>query len=95
MKNISPNITYSEAVKSITALRNGLDNTPNAQQLKSMKIVAGRIFEPLRVALGNKRFTVFLVDFIVKFKACFEIIVKGGFDHQNIIILSRDRIFAV
>lgn len=50
--NISPHITYNEAVKSQTAIRFGIDNTPNAPQLECMKLVALKIFEPLREHFG-------------------------------------------
>ena len=53
-KNISDHITYSEATKSITALRLGIDNTPNEDQLDNMRKLALNIFEPLREGLGNK-----------------------------------------
>jgi hypothetical protein len=48
MENISKNISYNEATKSITAIRLGVDNTPNKEQLKNMKNVAKHIFQPLR-----------------------------------------------
>ena len=54
MKNISENITYKEAIKSWTAIKNGIDNIPNESQLANMRIIAEKIFEPLRAGLGNK-----------------------------------------
>jgi hypothetical protein len=48
MERISPHISYAEATKSRTAVRRGLDNTPNADQLAAMKLVATACFEPLR-----------------------------------------------
>jgi hypothetical protein len=45
---ISEHITYREAINSITAIRNGLDNTPNEAQLYNIKIWASKVFEPLR-----------------------------------------------
>jgi hypothetical protein len=53
MNNISPHITYSEAVKSNTAQRFNIDNTPGEKELASMKILAAKVFEPLRAGLGN------------------------------------------
>jgi len=53
MKNISEHITYDEATKSPTALRNGIDNTPNEEQLKCMETVATVCFEPLRNWYGR------------------------------------------
>lgn len=48
MKYISKHITYAEATKSLTAVKYNKENTPNAQQLESMKHVAATVFEPLR-----------------------------------------------
>ena len=54
MKNISNHITYYEATKSGTATRYGLDNTPNAEQLDNMYLVADKIFEPTRLYIDDK-----------------------------------------
>ncbi len=48
MQNISQHITYAEAIKSHTAVKYNKDNTPNAEQLAAMQLVAGKVFEPLR-----------------------------------------------
>lgn len=53
MENISANITYKEATKSETAIRKGIDNTPNEEQLKAMKLVAEKVFEPVRKWYGK------------------------------------------
>ena len=45
---ISKNISYNEAVNSKTALRFGINNIPNAEQLSSMKDLAERVFQPIR-----------------------------------------------
>jgi len=45
---ISKNISYNEAVNSKTALRLGINNIPNAEQLSSMKDLAERVFQPIR-----------------------------------------------
>lgn len=50
--NISAHITYAEATKSQTALRLGIDNTPTAEVLKRMRLVAETIFEPIRLHFG-------------------------------------------
>lgn len=46
--NISAHITYLEATASPTALRMGIKNEPNPEQLANMKLVAEKCFEPLR-----------------------------------------------
>ena len=45
---ISDHITYAEAIHSNTAKRKGIDNTPNPTQVENMKLLAEKIFEPLR-----------------------------------------------
>ena len=50
---ISKHISYKEGTYSQTALRRGLDNTPNEEQLKCMKEVAENLFEPLREWVGG------------------------------------------
>lgn len=54
MSGVSKNITLAEATKSQTATRKGIDNTPNEEQLAAMKNLANKVFEPLRIAMGNK-----------------------------------------
>ena len=46
---ISEHISYKEGVHSITAMRRGIDNTPDDDQLSNMELVAEEVFEPLRV----------------------------------------------
>jgi hypothetical protein len=53
MKRISPHVSYKEGVYSATALRRGLDNTPNAEQQKCMHEIANHLFEPLREWVGG------------------------------------------
>jgi len=50
---ISKHINYKEATKSITAKRNGIDNTPGKTQVSNMRRIAGKVFEPLREAMGS------------------------------------------
>ena len=45
---ISKHISYKEGVYSITAIRRGIDNTPDDDQLSNMELVAEEVFEPLR-----------------------------------------------
>lgn len=51
--NISKYISYSEATKSPTALRLGIPNEPNEQQLKNMQLVATEIFDKVREFVGG------------------------------------------
>ena len=50
---ISKHISDKEGVYSTTALRRGIDNKPNEEQLKNMKLIAEKIFEPLREYVGG------------------------------------------
>ena len=50
---ISKHISEKEATKSITALRLGIDNTPDGDTLNNMKLVAEKVFEPLREWVGG------------------------------------------
>lgn len=51
---ISKNITFAEATKSQSAIRLGINNEPNEEQIEAMKYVAENIFERVRSHFGNK-----------------------------------------
>ena len=53
MRRISEHVSYTEGVKSNTALRLGLDNIPNPEQLQCMHEIARDVFEPLREWVGG------------------------------------------
>ena len=50
---ISKHISSKEAVYSNTATRRGIDNTPTADHLHGMEIIAKEVFEPLREWVGG------------------------------------------
>ena len=50
---ISKHISEKEATKSVTALRLGINNTPNGNSLGNMRLLAHWIFEPLRDWVGG------------------------------------------
>ena len=50
---ISDHITYAEAIHSNTAKRKSIDNTPSEAQVEAMKLLAEKIFEPLRKWVGG------------------------------------------
>lgn len=52
MIRISKYISYSEATKSQTAIRYGLDNNPSPKHLESMQYVAKHVFDPVREHFG-------------------------------------------
>ncbi len=45
---ISKHISYKEGTNSTTAIRRGIDNVPNDEQLDNMVLLAEKVFEPLR-----------------------------------------------
>ena len=53
MKNISKYITYDEAVTSQTAIRKGIANVPNNEQLINMQLVGIRVFDVVRDHFGT------------------------------------------
>jgi zinc D-Ala-D-Ala carboxypeptidase len=53
MTRISANITLAEAIKSQSATRHGIDNTPTAEHLQAMRVLAEKIFEPIRAWHGK------------------------------------------
>lgn len=56
MKKISEHISFAEATKSQTGSRLGIENIPGDAELKAMKLVAAKIFEPVRKAIGKPIF---------------------------------------
>ena len=53
MDRISKHVSYKEGVRSNTATRRGIDNTPTDDHLHFMEIIAHEIFEPLREWVGG------------------------------------------
>ena len=47
-EKISAHITYVEATHSQTAVKYRMENIPNAEQLVAMRLIAEKIFEPMR-----------------------------------------------
>jgi hypothetical protein len=46
--NLSKNFTLSEMVKSDTALRHDMDNTPNETQTANLKLLVEKVLQPVR-----------------------------------------------
>ena len=53
MPKISEHITYAEATVSNKAKQLGISNTPNEKELRAMKLLADKVFEPLRKWYGK------------------------------------------
>ncbi len=51
--SISKHISYKEGVYSRTAMRRGIKNNPNAEQMQNMVAIAEEVFEPLRAYVGG------------------------------------------
>jgi hypothetical protein len=51
--SISKHISYKEGVYSRTAMRRGIKNNPNAEQMENMVAIAEEVFEPLRMWVGG------------------------------------------
>jgi len=58
--NISEHITLIDATKSQTAIREGIDNIPDAEQLEAMKLWGEFIFEPIKKACPSAYISSFL-----------------------------------
>lgn len=45
---LSKNLTLAEVIRSESAKRNGIDNTPTAKHLENLKAIANNVFQPIR-----------------------------------------------
>lgn len=52
---ISQHLSYREVVRSQTATRHGINNHPTEEHLVNIKLIAERIFEPLRAIASEER----------------------------------------
>ena len=55
--NLSRNFTLSELIKSDTAIRLGIDNNPNADQIEKLKGLCENILQPVRDHFGRVKVT--------------------------------------
>lgn len=53
---ISKYLTLTEVTKSETAIRKGIDNTPDKEHLENIKYTAENIFDPVREFIGGPLF---------------------------------------
>jgi len=51
------NFLYNELIKSATAIRYGIDNTPNEQEWKCLEALTQNILQPVRDKFGRLRIT--------------------------------------
>lgn len=50
--NLSKNLTLAEMVNSATAKRLGIDNSPTTEHIENMKLLAVKVFQPIRNHFG-------------------------------------------
>jgi zinc D-Ala-D-Ala carboxypeptidase len=50
---ISENLNLSEVTNSLTGKRLGIDNTPTPEHLENLKLLAQKVFEPIRKHFGK------------------------------------------
>ncbi len=55
--NLSRNFTLSELIKSDTAIRRGINNNPNAEQIEKLKELCENILQPVRDHFGRVKIT--------------------------------------
>ena len=55
--NLSRNFTLQELIKSDTAIRKGIDNNPNADQIEKLKLLCENILQPVRDHFGRVKVT--------------------------------------
>jgi hypothetical protein len=55
--NLSRNFTLQELTKSDTAIRKGIDNNPNADQVEKLKTLCERVLQPVRDHFGRVKVT--------------------------------------
>ena len=55
--NLSRNFTLSELIKSDTAIRKGINNNPNAEQIEKLKALCENILQPVRDQFGRVKVT--------------------------------------
>ena len=55
--NLSRNFSLQELIKSDTAIRKGIDNNPNADQVEKLKALCENILQPVRDHFGRVKVT--------------------------------------
>ena len=54
---LTRNFTLQELIKSDTAIRKGIDNNPNADQIEKLKLLCENILQPVRDHFGRVKVT--------------------------------------
>ena len=51
--NLTKNFTLEEMIKSETALRHGMDNTPGEKEIGNLKVLCEKVLQPVRDHFGR------------------------------------------
>ena len=54
---LTRNFTLQELIKSDTAIRKGINNNPNAEQIEKLKVLCEKILQPVRDHFGRVKVT--------------------------------------
>ena len=54
---LSRNFSLQELIKSDTAIRKGIDNNPNSDQIEKLKLLCENILQPVRDHFGRVKIT--------------------------------------
>ena len=54
---LSRNFRFQELIKSATAIRKGIDNNPNSDQIEKLKLLCENILQPVRDHFGRVKIT--------------------------------------
>jgi zinc D-Ala-D-Ala carboxypeptidase len=54
---LTRNFTLQELIKSDTAIRKGINNNPNAEQIEKLKLLCEKILQPVRDHFGRVKVT--------------------------------------
>jgi zinc D-Ala-D-Ala carboxypeptidase len=49
---LSPNLSLKEVIKSATAIKHGIDNTPSPEHFENLVAIANKVFQPAREHFG-------------------------------------------
>ncbi len=51
-QQLSPNLSLKEVIKSNTAIKHGIDNSPNQEHYDNLVAIANKVFQPIREHFG-------------------------------------------
>ena len=51
-EKLSPNLSLKEVIKSATAIKHGIDNSPSQEHYENLKAIANEVFQKVRIHFG-------------------------------------------